>query len=312
MDRFGTAWPAPAFLASRRMQIRIANAPTSWGVEDPEDGANPRWERLLSDIAAAGYDGTELGPLGYLPEDPVALRRELGGRGLELVGGYLFEPLHTRAGAERALEVARRTCELLAAAGAVHLVLIQGFTPERERAAGRQDAADPLDGDEWATLIASVEELARVAAEEHGLVAVFHPHAGTHVEFADEIDRFAADTGVPLCIDTGHCAYAGIDPVALYRRHADRVAYFHLKDVDGARLDRALERKLSFEGAVAEGVFCPLGEGAVDFAALATALEERDFHGWATVEQDRLPTDSTTPAEHAAASLAHLRAVGLA
>jgi inosose dehydratase len=294
------------------MQIRIANAPTSWGVEDPEDGANPRWERLLSDIAAAGYGGTELGPLGYLPVDPVALRRELGGRGLELVGGYLFEPLHTREGAERALEVARRTCELLAAAGAVHLVIIQGFTPDRERAAGRQGAADALTRDEWATLIATVEQLAQVAAEDHGLVAVFHPHAGTHVEFADEIDRLAAGTDVPLCIDTGHCAYAGIDPVALYRRHANRVTYFHLKDVDAERLDRALARELSFEEAVGEGVFCPLGEGTVDFAALATALEEGDFHGWATVEQDRLPTDSTAPAEHAAASLAHLRAVGLA
>jgi hypothetical protein len=50
----------------------------------------------------------------------------------------------------------------------------------------------------------------------------------------------------------------------------------------------------------------------VDFAALAGALELRDFHGWATVEQDRLPTDSAAPVEHAAASLAHLRAVGLA
>jgi inosose dehydratase len=312
MDRFGTASPALSFLASRRMQIRIANAPTSWGVEDPEDGANPRWERLLSDIADAGYGGTELGPLGYLPDDPVALRRELGGRGLELVGGYVFEPLHTREGAERALEIARRTCELLAAAGAVHLVIIQGFTPGREHAAGRQAAGDPLTGHQWATLIASVEELARVAAEDHGLIAVFHPHAGTHIEFEDEIDRLAGDTGVRLCIDTGHCAYAGIDPVALYRRHADRVGYFHLKDVDGERLGRALARELSFEEAVAEGVFCPLGEGAVDFAALATALGEHDFHGWATVEQDRLPTDSTAPAEHAAASLAHLRAVGLA
>jgi inosose dehydratase len=294
------------------MQIRIANAPTSWGIEDPGDGANPRWDLLLTEIADAGYDGSELGPLGYLPDDPAALRRELGARGLELVGGYVFEPLHTPDGAARALEIARRTCELLAAAGAVHLVIIQGFTPERERAAGRQAAAARPTEDEWATLVATVDELARLAAEDHGLIGVFHPHAGTHVEFEDEIERLAASTGIPLCIDTGHCAYAGIDPVALYRRHADRVAYFHLKDVDAERLDGALALELSFEEAVAESLFCPLGEGVVDFAALASALEERDFHGWATVEQDRLPTDSAAPAEHAAASLAHLRAAGLA
>ncbi|MEA2362338.1 MAG: inosose dehydratase [Thermoleophilaceae bacterium] len=294
------------------MQLRIANAPTSWGVEDPEDGANPRWDRLLSDIADAGYAGTELGPLGYLPDEPAALRRELAERGLELVGGYVFERLHTGAGAARALEVTRRTCELLGAAGAVHLVIIQGFTVERERAAGRPGAAEPLTEDEWQTMVATVDEVARVAAEDHGLIPVFHPHAGTHVEFEDEIDRFAADSDVPLCIDTGHCAYAGIDAVALYRRHAERVAYFHLKDVDRQRLREALAQGLSFEQAVGERVFCPLGTGVVDFAALAAALRERDFHGWATVEQDRLPTDSTAPAEHAAASLAHLRDAGLA
>jgi inosose dehydratase len=294
------------------MQLRIANAPTSWGVEDPEDGANPRWDRLLSDIAGAGYDGTELGPLGYLPDEPAALRRELAERGLELVGGYVFEPLHTRAGAARALEVAQRTCKLLGAAGAVHLVIIQGFTEERERAAGRPGAAEPLAEVEWHTLVTTVDEVARVAAEEHGLIPVFHPHAGTHVEFEDEIDRFAADSDVPLCIDTGHCAYAGIDPVALFRRHAERVAYFHLKDVDREGLRQALAERLSFEQAVGARVFCPLGTGVVDFAALGAALRERDFHGWATVEQDRLPTDSTAPAEHAAASLAHLREAGLA
>jgi inosose dehydratase len=293
------------------MQVRIANAPTSWGVEDPEDRANPPWERLLSEVAGAGYAGTELGPLGYLPDEPAALRRELAERGLELVGGYVFEPLHTPAGAERALELARRTCDLLAAAGAVHLVIIQGFTRERERGAGRPGAAAPLSEEEWRVLLPSVEQLARVAAD-HGLIGVFHPHAGTHVEFEEEIERLAAATNVPLCIDTGHCAYAGIDPVALYRRHAERVAYFHLKDVDRERLDDALSARLSFEEAVAERVFCPLGSGIVDFAALGAALAERDFRGWATVEQDRLPTDSRAPAEHAAASLAHLREAGLA
>jgi inosose dehydratase len=291
------------------MQLRIANAPTSWGVEDPEDRANPPWDRLLNDLAAAGYAGTELGPLGYLPTDPELLRRELADRGLALVGGYVFEPLHTPDGVAAALDTGRRTCELLAAAGAAHLVIIQGFSPERERAAGRAGAAAPLADAGWATLVDGVEQLARLA-REHGLVPVFHPHAGTHVEFEDEIDRLVAATDVPLCIDTGHCAYAGIDAVALVERLRPRIAYLHLKDVDADRLRVALALELSFEEAVAERVFCPLGEGVVDFAALAAALD--GFEGWATVEQDCLPTDSAAPAEHAAASLAHLRAAGLA
>jgi inosose dehydratase len=296
------------------MQLRIANAPTSWGIEDPEDRANPAWADVLDDVAGAGYAGVELGPLGYLPDESPVLRLELERRRLQLVAGFLFMPLHTREGIGNAVDVARRTCRLLAEVGARHLVLIQGFTPERERVAGRPGAARPLPDDEWRTMIEGVHELARLAADEYGLLPCFHPHAGTHVEFEPEIDRLVEETDaglVALCLDTGHCAYAGIDPVELYRRHSERIAYFHLKDVDQERLHAALTRSLSFEQAVAERVFCPLGEGVVDFAALRSALEEAGFDGWAAVEQDRLPTDSGTPAAHAAASLRHLRSVGL-
>lgn len=288
----------------------MANAPTSWGIEDPADPANPPWSRVLDDVAQAGYEGVELGPLGYLPNGG-RLRRELDERELALVAGFVFEPLHTRDGAAAALRVAARTCAVLAAAGARYLVIIQGFTAERERAAGRQGEAAALTDREWATLVDGVHAVARLAADEHGLLPCFHPHAGTHVEFGSEIERVIESTDpelVSLCIDTGHCAYAGVDPVDLYRRHSERVAYFHLKDLRPEPLARAL----SFEGAVAAGVFCPLGEGVVDFPALRAALADTGFEGWAAVEQDRLPTDSGSPAEHAAASLRHLRDVGLA
>ena len=292
------------------MELRVANAPTSWGIEDPAHPANPPWPRVLDEVARAGYSGIELGPLGYLPNGG-DLRRELKGRELELVAGYVFQELQTRAGVHDALQVAARTCAVLASAGARYLVIIQGFTPERARAAGRRGEGPELGESEWATLADGVQAIARLAAEEHGLMPCFHPHAGTHVEFEAEIERLLASTDpelVSLCIDTGHCAYAGVDPVELYRRHAERVTYFHLKDLRPERLQAAPR---SFEGAVAEGVFCPLGEGVVDFPALRAALVDTGFEGWATVEQDTLPTDATSPAEHAAASLRHLRDVGL-
>jgi inosose dehydratase len=294
------------------VQLQIANAPTSWGVEDPGDPANPPWQRVLDDAAAAGYAGIELGPLGYMPQDAARLRRELDARELELVAGFVFVPLHTEEGAAEALRLAGRTCELLAGGGASRLVIIQGFTAERERAAGRPGEAAPITDAEWVTLIDGVHALARLAREEHGLTACFHPHAGTHVEFAPEIERLLADTDpdlVSLCIDTGHCVYAAADPVDLYRRHARRIAYLHLKDVRPGVLAGG---PLSFEQAVSKGAFCPIGEGAVDFRGLREALAEHGFEGWATVEQDRLPTDTSTPAQDAAASLRHLRAVGLA
>jgi inosose dehydratase len=295
------------------MTLKIANAPTSWGIEDPTDRTNPPWRRVLDEAATAGYRGIELGPLGYLPDDGAALRAELDERSLQLVAGYLFEPLETPSDADRASGIAERTCELLAAAGARHLVVIQGFTVDRERAAGRPGTAAALTDDEWENLVTTIHRIARIAVG-HGLDPCFHPHAGTHVEYEAEIERLAAATDkdlVGLCIDTGHCAYVGVDPVALYRRHADRVRYFHLKDVDPAALEDALARGLSFNEAVVAGVFCPLGAGVVDFAALRVALAEHGYDGWATVEQDRLPSDTTTPAEDAAASLEHLLSVGL-
>jgi inosose dehydratase len=296
------------------VQIRVANAPASWGVEDPADPANPDWAEVVEQVAAAGYAGIELGPVGYMPEDPAALRPALADKGLHLVGGFLFEPLESRDAIGSVLAAARRTCKAVAAAGGTHLVVIQGFTPAREQAAGRTRDAVPLSPGEWRTLIDSVHAVSRLAAQ-HGLEPCFHPHAGTAVEFEDEIERVIADTDpdvVSICVDTGHCAYAGVDPVAVCDRHADRISYLHLKDIDRARLDEALRMELGFEAAVAHGVFCPLGEGVVDFTALRDVLERHSFDGWGTVEQDRLPTDSTEPAAEAAASLAHLRRVGLA
>lgn len=295
------------------MRLRVANAPTSWGIEEPGDPANPAWQQVLDEVAGAGYAGIELGPLGYLPADDAVLRDELQRRRLELVAGYLFEPLHTPDDVANALMLAHRTCRLLAAAGARRLVIIQGFTPARERAAGRPEATPPADA--WRTMIEGVHEVARVAAGEYRLEPCFHPHAGTFVEFEAEVERLVEDTDpalVGLCIDTGHCAYAGIDPVELFRRHAGRVAYLHLKDVDPIRLRDALSGGLSFEQAVASGVFCPLGHGSVDFDGLRRALDEHRFDGWAAVEQDRLPSDSGTPVEHARASLEYLRDIGVA
>jgi inosose dehydratase len=294
------------------MDLQLATAPTSWGVEDPTDELNPAWQTVLTQVADAGFAGTELGPLGYMPTDPEVLRAELEDRGLRLVGGYVFEPLYTRDGARAALDAARRTAQLIGAAGGELLVIIPGFTPERERAAGRPDEAQPLTDEEWRIMVGAIHDIAGIAADEHGLTAVVHPHAGTPVEYEDEIERLAELSEVALCLDTGHCAYAGGDPVALYEKLAKSVAYFHFKDVDPERLARVLDARLSFEQAVRQRVFCPLGAGTVDFAALRDALEQHDFSGWATVEQDRLPTDSTTPAQDAAASLTHLREVGLA
>ena len=72
------------------MAIRIGNAPCSWGVEFAGDPRNPPWRRVLDECRSAGYDGIELGPIGYMPEDPAILGPALAERGLTLIGGVAF------------------------------------------------------------------------------------------------------------------------------------------------------------------------------------------------------------------------------
>lgn len=296
------------------MSIKIANAPASWGLEPPDPPQDPPWQRVLEEIARSGYAGTELGPFGYLPTHPDELVAGLRESGLSLAAGFVMESFPHRGSHEAIEQTARRTCELLQAGGARTLILIDAVSPDRLGTAGRSGDAPRLGDAEWAVLVDGLRRVAEIARAS-GLTAAIHPHVGTHIEFEDEVDRVLADLDpelVGLCADTGHSTYAGIDPVALLGRHADRLAYMHFKDIDLARLAAAREAQLTFYQAVARGIFRPLGDGSVDFAAVAERLGEVGYAGWATVEQDRLPDDSSTPVEEARRSLAYLRDIGLA
>ncbi len=293
---------------------RIGNAPTSWGVERPDGPGNPPWSRFLDEAAAAGYAGVELGPLGYLPTDPGVLAAALASRNLDLTAGYVLDKFWSRSDHDEIVAQARRVCSLLQSQGARNLVLISAIVEERTRTAGRSDAARRLDAAEAAQFAATIGELTQIAAD-HGLVAGLHPHAGTHLEFEDEIDRVldseqAADCG--LVIDTGHLTYAGIDPVRFTAERAGRVRYVHVKDIDAAVLARMLAAGADFWEAYAAGVFCVLGTGVVDFAAFRDALAGGGYDGWLTVEQDADPGGQSVPIDDARRSLAFLRDQGLA
>jgi inosose dehydratase len=262
------------------VSLRLAAGPVSWGVDFAGDPGNAPWPEVLDGIRAAGYEGVELGPVGYMPADPHVLTDELERRALEPVGTFVFEPLHDPQQLPRIAAAGRRAAALVAAVGGRHLLGIDAVTPERARTAGRPDAAPRLDAAGRRALAKAIGLLDRIAAEA-GLVFAFHPHAGSYVEFGDEIE-WAAQRAA-LCLDTGHLAYAGLDPAAEIDRHAGRLALLHLKDVDPA-----VERR-DFWSAVAAGAFCPLGAGVVDLDAVAAAAERTEVR-WATVEQDRRGT----------------------
>jgi inosose dehydratase len=286
--------------------IRLATGPVTWGVDFADAPGNPPWEQVLDEIAASGVDALELGPVGYLPEEPGALRAALDSRGLTAVGSFVFDDFHDPSRGPELAAATERAARAIAAAGGTVLLLIDRPAPERAATAGRSLDARRLDGREWTAMLDAIRRCADIA-EGQGLHPAFHPHAGSYVEYEDEIERLLDDAGVDLCLDTGHAAYAGIDPERALVAYGPRLAHVHLKDVHAG----VVEQGLGFWAALAAGVFCPLGEGAVDLPAVLAALGDIGYEGYATIEQDRVP-GSGSPLDDLAASLRVLSRAGLA
>jgi inosose dehydratase len=277
--------------------VRIGNAPVSWGVFEVESGgAQLPWPRVLDEIAAAGYEGTELGPWGYLPGDPDRLGQELGRRGLALASA--FHPLAPRGDAAVELARAEQTAATLAALGCEAIVFACAQTPDRAGVAGRVQPSDALAGPDWDRYVDLVRRAAD-AAGARGLRSYFHHHAATYVETPDETARLldaVPPASMGLCLDTGHYAFGGGDPARALARYGDRVGYVHLKDVRARALADARASGLSFMEAVRVGVFCELGRGDAGVEGVARDLVARGFAGWCIVEQDRV-VDAATPPE---------------
>jgi inosose dehydratase len=285
--------------------IRLASSPVSWGVDFPDHPGNPPWRDVLSAIAQLGFRWTELGPLGYLPEDATIVSEALQQVGLAVAGSFLVVPLHDTAKVGAVLTACRRTCTAIRAAGGQFLVVINEVSPERDATAGRSDAARRLTSGEWRAFLDLTRRVTAVASEEFDLTPVFHPHAGSYVEFEDEIESLVAGTAadrLQLCLDTGHCAYAGISVTGLVGELGPRTRYLHLKDVSETVLTRARRERWSFWTAVREQIFCPLGTGIVEFGEVLEALARAQFDGWATLEQDRDPTRQANVAADIAVS----------
>jgi inosose dehydratase len=295
------------------MTIRIANSPCSWGVEFADDDRNMGWRELLAECAAAGYRGIELGPVGYMPEDPAELSDALAQHDLKLVGGVVFKPFHDPDRWDHVLDASIRTCRVLAAHGADHLVIIDSISPRRAPTAGRPEEAEQMASDEWAAFRDRIAHVARVGAEEFGLTASIHPHAAGFIDFPSETERLLAevdDSIMGLCLDTGHFSYAGGDPVAFMAQNRDRLRYVHFKDIDPVVKADAIFNRTGFYDACGQGIFCHLGDGEVDFGAVQALLMEIGYDGWCTVEQDCDPHGTTSPVHDATVNRRYLASMG--
>jgi inosose dehydratase len=269
--------------------IRIANAPVSYGVfgDLTVDGATTP-SSLVSTMAEAGYDGSEIGPPGFFGSHD-RLRTAFDDAGIVPVGAYI--PLHTQDGGavlERDLERMSQTLDELVALGGNRLAILADEGDDQLVAHPRHDRVFGLDDAGWDRLVAVVERARRIS-EERGIATSFHPHIGTYVEQPHEIDRLLASTGVGLTFDVGHIVLGGGDAVASFDAWRSRINHVHVKDVRRAVFDQAVSSgRADFDTWWAD-LCVPLGEGDLDLGGLTERLVTSGYEGWVVVEQDRAP-----------------------
>ncbi len=272
------------------MNIKVGNAPVSWGVMEVADwGGQIAYSKVLDEIADAGYAGTELGPFGYFPTEPDKLASELSNRRLQLVASFVPIPLAHPERHEEGYREAMKVAQLLAQTGARLIVLADELSETRMAVAGRVDEArDGMSDKQWydaALILGRISE----ACCEQGLSAVFHHHAGTFVETPKEVARLCEGTDpdlLGLCLDTGHYFFGGGDPVDAVSLYGTRIRHLHLKDVQPSILEAARRDGVGFLEAVRRGVFCELGAGTVDLERVVKCLSAQGYSDWAIVEQD--------------------------
>ena len=261
---------------------KIAGAPISWGVcEVPGWGYQLSPERVLAEMMQVGLAATELGPAGFLPNDPRRAASVLREHHLASVGGFVPVILHL-PGHDPVPEI-QNVLAGYADTGSGTLVLSadSGLTG--------YDARPTLDEDGWDTLLGNLDRLGAVAAG-HGVRAVLHPHVGTMVENGYEVQRVLDGSSVALCLDTGHLLIGGTDPAELARQVPGRIAHTHLKDVNDSIAAQVRAGRITYSDGVREGMYRPLGTGDVDVDAIVSVLGRRGYQGWYVLEQDTILT----------------------
>jgi inosose dehydratase len=261
------------------VEDRLAGAPISWGVcEVPGWGIMLPRERVLSEMRELGLKATELGALGYLGDQPSDIKTLLSRHSLGAVGGFVPLTLHDPSKRARAEQDAERAARLLSGAGGSYFVTAVVV----DEAWSVPFEPDARQWDEVAAQLSLVDAV----CSRHNLRQVVHPHVGTLIERTEHVQEVLSRSNVPWCLDTGHLAIGGVDPVSFATDYADRVQLVHLKDVDLSLAPAVIRHEMSLLDATRAGLFRSLGQGNVDVGSVVAALEGRGYAGWYVLEQD--------------------------
>jgi inosose dehydratase len=273
------------------LMSRIAGAPITWGVDgSPGWGHLMQRDRVMREMRDAGLSATELGPDGFLPTDPDALVDYVKDFGLQLVGGFVPAVLYRNDGIDDQLSYIDRATSQLSRAGSEIVVLaadshLAGYDTEFEMNEG-----------EWKIFLENMKRVMDTAGD-NGLSTAVHPHWGTAIAQQHQVERMLDSCDAGLCLDTGHLHLGGCDPLDIAKMAGDRVAHVHLKDVDELLGDRVRSGEIPFRQATIDGMFVPVGSGAVDIAGVVNHLEARGYQGWYVLEQDCSLAQDPAPGE---------------
>ena len=278
--------------------IAVANAPVSYGAFELTVGSDPvvpDGQSVLSQVAAAGYAGIDLGPVGYLGRGD-ELGEALARHRLGLAGAYVELPYSDPDALEAALP---QLDEVLDTFDVVRSylpgppprpTLADNGSKRRNMLPARsvRDQSLGFDADGWKRFAAG---LARVIARcrDRGYEPTFHPETGTYVEAPWEIERVLEVSDIGLCLETGHMMLGGGDPVTMLRDLGDRVNHVHLKDARLKVMDEIVADQAPVTEIWTREAFCALGGGDLDVDAVLAGLRKISFGGWLVVEQDILP-----------------------
>lgn len=284
----------------RKEKVKLGIAPIAWTNDDmPDLGKENTFEQCVSEMALAGYTGSEVG--NKYPRDTAVLKKALELRGMEICNQWFSSFLITKSFEEVEREF-RSQLEFLSAMGAK----IIGASEQSHSVQGMQDT--PIFGHkyvmndkEWDVFCDGLNRLGKIAKEEYGISLTFHHHMGTVVQNADEVERMMANTNpeyVSLLFDTGHFAYCGADPLEMVKKYIGRIKHVHLKDIRPEVVEQVKKEELSFLTGVRMGTFTVPGDGCIDFDPIFKVLEESGYEGYMLVEAEQDPAKAN-PLEYA-------------
>ena len=288
-------------------KVKLGIAPIAWTNDDiPELGAENTFEQCISEMAFAGYTGSEVGT--KYPVDAAALKKALDLRGMVICNQWFSTELITRPFADMEKDFREKLGFLRIVGSDIIGPNEQTRSCQGNEGIGVQAGKAVFTDAEWKLMTDGYNKLGRIAKDE-GFKLCMHHHMGTGVQTPEETERFLNDTNpdtVYLTFDSGHFSYNGSDPVEQLKKFVSRVGHVHLKDLRSDIQAVGMREDWPFMKAVREGVFTVPGDGGVDFPSLFKILGDADYEGWMVVEAEQDPAKAN-PFEYALKARDYIR-----